>query len=422
MEKANWPKTLRNACLAGIYLATLLITGCASDGSSPLQTVTIPNSNSGGGNEVQTGRVIVLLADPSTGEVDPALQKTLSYQGVDDDLNLTFGPITKGFSPAIAFDGVPVGTTGIEIFDPNDGSLFAEVEVLVKPGGTTYASDVVFRPGRAALGTIRAKAGDPVQLGAGFIQTRLSNLGPAGSSPTMAGFDAASVTSAMKTQFPYRTNTWLSPVLWSDNVTPYWIGGRKETSWQQPVYPKPWNFRFDYQSVGPDPETTAKRRGLNLGLERVRSSPGAQLPSPQGEASNQNVQLTQIQSTFDVRALKIDPGFLPKFMKVARIGDYDAEFVLRAVDDPNFAPVNPDDIKKTLHMTVVRGNPILYFKAISLSEINLSGNELTDINSLLIKIGNHVSILGHILGKCAGTTLPNKVLAHVLQSSIFIRL
>lgn len=341
---------------------TLMTSGCANDSSSLLQTVVIPNN--GGGTQVDTGRVVLLLADPSTGQVPPQLQKTLRYQGVNDDLEITFGPYTRDFSPAIAFEGVPVGTTGIELYDPNDASVFAEVEVVVRPGKTTYATDVVFHPGSTALGTIRAKAGDPIPVGAGFIQSQRSSLGPINSSPVMAGFGAASVTTAMQAQIPYKTNSWLSPVLWGDNLTPYYIGGNKETAWQKAIYPKPWSIRFNRQE--------AALAGLNLSAEKVRSHSGAQLPNPQGESfPSQGTAYTEIQSTFSVRMLSIRPGFLPNQMKVARMGDYDADFVLRGVDDPDFDPttLNAD---ATLQMTVVRGNPILYFKTIGLHQVDLA--------------------------------------------------
>ena len=365
MNKAKWPKTLRNACLAGFCLMTLVISGCASDGSSPIQTVVIPTNNTGGGGtQVQTGKVILLLADPVTGQVPPQLQKTLRYQGVNNELEVTFGPFTRDFSPAIEFDGVPVGTTGIELYDPNDSSVFAEVEVVVRPGKTTYATDVVFHPGSTALGNIRAKTGDPLPVGAGFIQTQRSSLGPANSSPVMAGFGAASVTTAMQAQIPYKTNSWLSPVLWADNHTPYYIGGRTETAWQQAIYPKPWCIRLNRQE--------AALQGLNLALENVRSFADAQLPNPAGEAQPpQAARYTGIQGTFTQRTLSIRPGFTPLQMKVARIGDYDADFVLRGSDDPDFDPtiLNAD---ATVQMTVVRGNPMLYFKTIGLHQIDLA--------------------------------------------------
>jgi endoglucanase Acf2 len=340
------------------------LSGCANDGSTgSLQTVTIPQG--GGSNQVQTGRVILLLADPSTGEVDPSLQKRLSYQGVDDNLNITFGPFSRDFSEAIEFDGVPVGTTGIEVFDPDSPDLFGEVEVTVKPGGTTFATDLLLLPARAALGSlVPAKAGDAIAAGSGFIQTQLSKLGPAGASPTMAGVDAASVTSKMKNQFPYKTNSWLSPVLWSDNQTPYYNAGQAITNWQQSIYPKPWSIRFNRQA-------TDNNRGLNFGPERVRSHPGAQLPSPQGDTANQDARMAEIQATFDVRPCSLRPGFTPTHMKVARIGDYDADFILRGVDDPDFASTGLP-LSATLQMTVVRGNPLLYFKTTGLPQVELA--------------------------------------------------
>ncbi|MBS2033488.1 hypothetical protein JST97_00760 [bacterium] len=361
MRKSPVSAALRKACLVSCCLATF-ISGCASDGTSPLQTVTLPNS---GSTQVQTGKVILLVAEPTSGVIHPSLQKNLTFQGVDDDLRVTFGPVTRNFSAAIQFEGVPVGTTGIHVFDPQNPKLFGEVEVVVKPGGTTYASDVVLIPSRSATGrVVSPKEGDPIAAGSGFIQASLSSLGPAGSSPIMAGVDAASVTGAMVDQHPYKTNSWLSPVLWSDNHTPYYIGGRQEMNWQQPIYPKPWNIRYNMQAELP------ALRGLNLGLERVRSNAGANLPSPGGFGANQSAQWTQIQATFDVRSLSIDPGFKPLQMKVARVGDYDADFVLRGVDDPDFDATGLP-INATLQMTVVRGNPILYFKAVGLPKVNL---------------------------------------------------
>ncbi len=334
-----------------------LLAGCTTDPTD--RTVVAPNAQTA----VQTGKVVLLLADPSTGQVDPSLQKTLTYQGVDDKLNITFGPVTKPYAPEIEFNDVPVNTTGIEVYDSTNPDVVGEAEVQVRADRTTFATDVVLLPSRFALGNIRAKAGDPVAVGAGFIQTKTSTLGKPGSSPRMAAVDQSSVTASLKA--PYKTNSWLSPVLWSDNQSPYYLVNKAFVNYQKAIYPKPWNIKHNLE--GPNPGDN----GIRFGPERVRSQGGAAIPNPLGfEAPFTSTRMAEIQSTFDVRPFEVKPGFLPQQMKVARIGDYDADFMLRGVDDPDFDKTGLPR-SAALQMTTVRGNPILFFKTFSLPKVQL---------------------------------------------------
>jgi hypothetical protein len=64
-------------------------------------------------------------------------------------------------------------------------------------------------------------------------------------------------------------------------------------------------------------------------------------------------------------------GFNANQAKVNRQGDYDAEVIMRAVDDENFSRLNLPQ-EAALKMIAVRGNPLLFFTAIQLPKIELA--------------------------------------------------
>lgn len=201
--------------------------------------------------------------------------------------------------------------------------------------------------------------------GAGFIQTKRSTVGNPGANAPMAAAHAVSCTDALP--WPYRTNTWLSPILMADNTSTVYLGRDAEGRYQQhtlsqnPVYPHPWSLAFNASGNG--------ATGLLLMQEMVRVIRGAFIPGPGGPGTNSPEQLTQLIADFSAQ-LQVQPGFLPRALKVHRMGDYDAELFLCAEDDP----ARPSSLPSTarLQLGVVRGSPLLYFTAVQLPRIGFN--------------------------------------------------
>ncbi len=204
--------------------------------------------------------------------------------------------------------------------------------------------------------------GTPVPVGAGFIQTKRGTIGNPGANAPMAGVKAVSCTDALP--WPYRTNTWLSPLLMADNQSTVYLGQdsaghfQKHTLTQNPVYPHPWALSFSAPGQG--------GQGLLLMQETVRVVGGAFIPGPGGPGTCSPDKLTQLIADFDAQ-LQVLPGFLPQALKVHRMGDYDAELILRAEDDPARPASLPSDAQ--LRLGVVRGSPLLYFTAVQLPRV-----------------------------------------------------
>ncbi|QSQ19127.1 hypothetical protein JY651_27675 [Pyxidicoccus parkwayensis] len=201
--------------------------------------------------------------------------------------------------------------------------------------------------------------GSPVPVGAGFIQTQRSAIGNPGANAPMAGRHAVSCTEALP--WPYKSNSWLSPILMADNTSSVYLGQDAEGQYQRctmaqlPVYPHPWAVSFN-ASGGGNP-------GLLLMQETVSVVGGALIPGPAGPATNSKDHLTELIADFSAQ-LQVLPGFQPQAIKVHRMGDYDAELFLRAADDSARPASLPSDAQ--LQMGVVRGSPLLYFTAVKL--------------------------------------------------------
>lgn len=236
--------------------------------------------------------------------------------------------------------------------------------------------------------TIRARDGafngSPVAVGAGFVQTKPGAIGGPGANNPMAGAGATSVTEDLP--FPYKTNSWLSPILTADNSSKIYLGGgaapgqydldpkvNPKTLYQLPVYPHPWCIYYntsDHPAVGstaaPIVPGFVGLKGLKLMAETVMFAAGTNVPAPDG--GNNKDTYGELDTTPRADMLTLDPGYLAGRIRVARMGDYDAELVLRAADAAEATTLPADAL---LRMNVVRGNPLLYFTAALLPAVDI---------------------------------------------------
>ncbi|WP_163988499.1 hypothetical protein [Pyxidicoccus caerfyrddinensis] len=123
-------------------------------------------------------------------------------------------------------------------------------------------------------------------------------------------------------------------------------------------FPHPWALAFSASGPGDT--------GLLLMQESVRVFEGGNLPGPGGPGTNSPEKLTQLSADFDA-CLQVLPGFLPRALEVHRMGDYDAELVMRAADDSARPASLPADAQ--LQLGVVRGSPLLHFTAFKLPRV-----------------------------------------------------
>lgn len=360
------------------------LSGCTSDSSNG------GNSGSSTPPDTTTGTVKVFLADPGTDNAQAQVRKTLSFFGIDDDDRVTFDPVTLDYNAVQTLSSVPVSTRFLVITDPNDPSVIGTEQVDVVAGKTTYVNDVVLFPARTAplvaLGRQGKFDGSPVKVGLGFVQTKPSTIGDPGANNGMAGALATSATDDLP--LPYKTNSWLSPMLYADNHSTVFTGGSStpgqynpdgnpKVLYQLPVYPHPWTLYYntsDHPATGtataPVVPGFASIKGLKLQAEIPIFAAGTQIPSPQGPPSSTTY--GEFNTTYPANSdmITLDPGFLATRIKVARMGDYDADLVLRASDATNFDDTGlPEDA--LLKLGVVRGNPLLYFTAQDLPKVDL---------------------------------------------------
>lgn len=333
------------------------------------------------------GTIKVYLADPRTGQVREQVRRTLTFIGVDDGGQVSLQPVTLAYSAVQTLDNVPVATTRVVVVDPGDPSVLASLPVNLSAGRTAHLSDVVLRPARAAeLAALKLPAfgGAPVAVGAGFVQTKPSDIGDPGANSGMAGAHATSATADLP--FPYKTNSWLSPLLYADNRSKVWIGGggqpgqysadgNPKVLYQLPVYPHPWLLHYNVQVPSPVGRATpaivpgfAPLTGLKLIAEIPTFAAGTNVPAASGGNSTDTYgEFNTVPGVLDM--ITLDPGFLAGRIKVARMGDYDADLVLRAVDADDFdaggLPQQAD-----LQLSVVRGNPLIYFTANALPRVD----------------------------------------------------
>lgn len=333
------------------------------------------------------GTLKIFLADPGTGRVRDSVHCQLTFRGLDDGGQVTFGPVTREYAAVQTLNDVPVGTTRIAVTAPQNPGVLGVARVDVGPARTAYVSDLVLLPARADGSTDAGQAaggGDPVAVGAGFVQTRPSAVGDAGANNGMAGARATSATADLP--FPYKTNSWLSPILYADNRTTVWTGGGPQPGhydpggnpkvlYQLPVYPHPWLLHYNMQQPSPVGRATpaivagfAPLRGLKLIAEIPTFAAGSNVPASDGGNSPHTYgEFNTVPGVLDM--ITLDPGFLADRIKVARMGDYDAELVLRAVDADDFETTGLPQ-QASLQLGVVRGGPLIYFTARALPGVD----------------------------------------------------
>lgn len=360
-----WRRLAAPLATTALALATLLGTGGCSSGSGGAV------ENFGNAGPAPTGTLEVHLEDPTHHFTPGSVNQTLQFVGRDDAGLITYGPLTLPFSTFQILEKVPVQTTHIEATDPDDPTVAGESPAYVDAGGISYVTDLILLPvrdGVAVSGKGEVGAAAAQAVGAGFIQTSLSPVGNRNANATMAGAKAVSATTSLP--FPYRTNSWLTPLLMADNTRKAFLGASNyqnntpQTIYQKPVYPHPWAVLYN---MNPN---VAGRTGLLFSPERVRTGVSTKIPNPRNNGVIADGYL-DLFSTFDVATLQVDPGFKPYAAKVHRMGDYDAEFILRGLDDRDFDKTGlPKDA--ALKFAVVRGLPFLYFRAISIPKVTLN--------------------------------------------------
>jgi len=293
--------------------------------------------------------------------------------------------VEHDYAPSIELDWVPVTANFLIVKDLDQPLLMAKVPVKVVPGTITYATDIVLRPQRpevsadgfsvsadalAATDTVNPGSGKGYIQKSPYMDGRIS-----GSSAQVAGGHAISVTSSMN--YPYQTNTWVSPLMMADNHSKIYLGadpkhGHKYGSWnpqtlyQHQIYPLPWAIWYNMNDAT---STTKPTTGLLISPISPGVMKGTQVPAPDG--TNTKHMQAVLDSRFTKATMKIDPGFSPSRMKVNRQGDYDAEFYLRAADDPNIGSSGAGH-DALLKVAVVRGSPFMFFTAVGILNVKLN--------------------------------------------------
>ena len=108
------------------------------------------------------GTIKVFLADPWTGHVRDQVHRTLTFLGVDDGDQVTFGPVTLVYAAVQTLEDVAVATTRLVVSDPASPGVLAVVRVTVQAARTAHVSDVVLQPARPALLAALRDLGDDV--------------------------------------------------------------------------------------------------------------------------------------------------------------------------------------------------------------------------------------------------------------------
>jgi hypothetical protein len=344
------------------------------------------NANNPASAGQPAGTIKVFLADPRTGVAADPVRRSLVFLGVDDDDRVTFGPVTLAYAAVQTLGDVAASTTRLVVRDPATPGALAVARVTVQAGRTAHVSDVALQPARpallAALGL--PPGGAPVAVGAGFVQTRPGEVGEPGANHGMAGAYATSATADLP--FPYKTNSWLSPILYADNRSGVWTGGGPQPGtydangnpkvlYQLPVYPHPWVLHYNTQQPSPVGRATpaivpgfAPITGLKLIAEIPTFAAGTNVPAAAGGNRSETYgEFNTVPGVLDM--ITVDPGFLAGRIKVARMGDYDADLVLRAVDADDFEATGLPQ-QAGLQLGVVRGNPLLFFTAHALPKVD----------------------------------------------------
>ncbi|MCK9308375.1 MAG: glycosyl hydrolase, partial [Methanoculleus sp.] len=225
--------------------------------------------------------------------------------------------------------------------------------------------------------TVTAAAGAPtIQEDPVYTGTTLP-----GSSPQPAGSGALCSTATALLEAPYKTNSWLSPILWADNQAEIYIGGGLDTAtpstlYQRPVYPLPWSLWYNQDPYtnwddiyAPLPAPTGTT-GLFVRQAAITVHQDARLFSPDGKPDTSTLFMSAIDCIHAKEGIRVDPGFNASHIRVNRMGDYDAELLLLASDDANRPAPIPQNA--SLRVLSARGSPFIHFAATGIPQANLT--------------------------------------------------
>ena len=230
--------------------------------------------------------------------------------------------------------------------------------------------------------------------GAVKIQTEKQYPGTAAnpnSSPSSVGTAVFQNSTTSDLTAPYKTNSWVSPVLWADSQSliypDYWaiIHGDNHPLYQLPVYPLPWSLyyckttkaeadRFGniLNKIEAGEPVSDVPQGLFVRTMPVFPLYDTQQQTPDGghDANNRQYDIYALSGQYSAPAIQIDPGFNASHIRVSRMGDYDAGFILKSSDDPLRPGTIPADA--TLSIDSVRGSPFLHLTAGNIPSLNMT--------------------------------------------------
>lgn len=237
-----------------------------------------------------------------------------------------------------------------------------------------------------------------------------------GSSPAAVGTAAFHNSTTADVQPPYKTNSWLSPILWADSQTMIYRGigdindpnGKRHPLYQLPVYPLPWslyyckttaseqvdNFNTDrLNRVDPHLDGSEVLQGLFVRSMPIYARYDTQLMNPAGSyTKEEQYNMYALYGTYTAPAIHLDPGFNASHIRINRMGDYDAGFVLLSSDDTSLPTAISADAK--LSVDTVRGSPFLHLTAEKIPSLNLtiwSGHGAPGITGMIQVGGQNIS-------------------------------
>ncbi len=251
--------------------------------------------------------------------------------------------------------------------------------------------------------------------GAVSIQTEriyTSSTDP-GSSPAQVGTAAFKNSTTPSLSAPYKTNSWLSPMLWADSKTLIYknkddiLSGRRDPIYQAPVYPLPWSIYYcktpplesrvifaNLNSVDPSEQSESSIRvpqGLFIRPMPIFPLFDTQLQLPDGTYNSQSpdYNIYDLSGTYSAPAIGIDPGFNATNIRVSRMGDYDAGLVLLDTDDQSRTSTGA-----SLSLDSVRGSPFIHLTLNSIQAMNLSiwhGKEFSHSTREVVTGGKNIT-------------------------------
>lgn len=189
---------------------------------------------------------------------------------------------------------------------------------------------------------------------------------------------------------PYKTNSWLSPILWADSMTQIYPeinaikNGDKHPLYQLPVYPLPWSLyycktpyieqqRFEpLNVVNPYDTSIPIPQGLFIRPMPVYKLYDTQQFNEKGghTTNNRSYDMYDLTGQYSSPAIHIDPGFNASHIAITRMGDYDAELRLSASDDPGIA--SGMSAQGQITMALARGSPFINCVATAIPRLNIT--------------------------------------------------